>query len=76
MQLVAYSERTKGRRTVLPLPLDDGHDGFLPGWLLRQLADQRADVVGVVVMQDDPTETVTEQAPYALRVNGVLQPGG
>lgn len=76
VQLVAYSERTKGRRTVLPLPLDDGHDGFLPGWLLRQLADQRADVVGVVVMQDDPTETVTEQAPYALRVNGVLQPGG
>ena len=76
VQLVAYSALGKGTRTLLPIPLNERHDGLVPAWLLRQLVDQRADVVGVVVMQDDPTETVAEQAPYALRVNSVLQPGG
>jgi hypothetical protein len=32
--------------------------------------------VGAIVMYDEPTELVTDAAPYALRVNGVLQPGG
>ena len=34
------------------------------------------DVVGAVVMYDEPTEQVTDYAPYRLTVNGVLQPGG
>jgi hypothetical protein len=32
--------------------------------------------VGAVVMYDEPTETVSEYAPYRLVVNGILQPGG
>ena len=29
-----------------------------------------------MVMQDDPTESVTQYARYTLTVNGVTQPGG
>jgi hypothetical protein len=43
----------------------------VPGWILRSL-----DFTGAIVMYDEPTETVEDSAPYALRVNGVLQPGG
>ena len=33
-------------------------------------------VVVALVAYDEPTEQVTQYAPYALTVNGVLQPGG
>ncbi len=45
--------------------------------------DQRAlvvarpfDQVVAIVATDDPTELVRQYAPYALTVNGTLQPGG
>ena len=34
------------------------------------------DVVGAIVMYDEPTEQVSDYAPYRLTVNGVAQPGG
>ena len=75
LQLV--TQRARGRdRSVLRIPLNARHDTFVPGWALRHLLDRRAEFVGAVVMYDEPTETITESAPYALRVNGVLQPGG
>jgi hypothetical protein len=76
LQLVAHRERGQGRSTVLRIPLDSRHDASVPGWMLRRVLDRRAELVGAVVMYDEPTETVPESAPYALRVNGVLQPGG
>jgi hypothetical protein len=39
-----------------------------------QLAD--FDTVVAIVAYDEPTESVTQYAPYALTVNGVVQPGG
>jgi hypothetical protein len=42
--------------------------------LLRR-AD-RADVVSVLVMQNDPTELIDAYARYTLTANGVTQPGG
>lgn len=71
LQLVADGRQ----RSVLRIPLDDHNQAVVPGALLRRL-DRHAEVVGAVVMYDEPTETVSESAPYALRVNGVLQPGG
>ncbi|MDP9491297.1 MAG: immune inhibitor A [Actinomycetota bacterium] len=76
VQLIAYSERGHGRPIRLRIPLNSRHDSFVPGWALRRLLDHRADVVGALVMYDEPTELVTGSAPYALRINGVLQPGG
>jgi hypothetical protein len=35
-----------------------------------------ADTVVAVIAYDEPTETVQQYAPYQLKVNGVLQPGG
>ncbi len=43
---------------------------------LNKLIDRRADVVAAIVMYDDWSEQVLQYAPYALKVNGVLQPGG
>lgn len=43
---------------------------------LKRLFGKHGDVVGVVVMYDEPTERVTAHAPYRLTVNGVLHPGG
>jgi Immune inhibitor A peptidase M6 len=59
------------RGRVFRVPLNAAHDAFVPGWILRRLH-----VVGAIVMYDEPTETVEDAAPYALRVNGILQPGG
>ncbi len=33
-------------------------------------------VVSAIVTYHDGTETVLQYAPYTLRVNGVVQPGG
>ena len=30
----------------------------------------------MLVMYDEPTESIARYAPYSLKVNGVLQPGG
>ena len=68
-------QRRGARPDVVRIPLDSHHDASIRGRLLGGL-DRRAEAVAAVVMQDDPTETVSESAPYALRVNGVLQPGG
>jgi hypothetical protein len=63
-------------RSVVRVPLDARHDASVSGRILRRLVDRRAELVGAVVVHHDPTETVTASAPYALRANGVLQPGG
>jgi hypothetical protein len=36
----------------------------------------RADVVSVIVMQNDPSELVDAYARYTLSANGAAQPGG
>jgi hypothetical protein len=66
----------RGRHSdVVRIPLDRHYDATVSGSLLRRHFDDRAEL-GAVVMHDDPTESLVESAPYALRVNGVLQPGG
>lgn len=79
VQLVAWDER--GRRvTVSKFRLDDDHErsftvrGRHGG--LNRLVNLNATHVGAIVMYDEPTESISQYAPYSLRVNGVLQPGG
>ena len=39
-------------------------------------AQAPAETVAMLVMYDEPTETINRYAPYTLKINGVVQPGG
>ena len=75
VQLVAYDDSHE-TAWVFELPLDDQFAGAISGDELRAAIGDSADTVGAIVTYDDPTETVNQYAPYALTVNGELQPGG
>ncbi|MEV7225572.1 choice-of-anchor J domain-containing protein [Polymorphospora sp. NPDC051019] len=53
----------------------DGKDNFSVGWAQLLLLSAFPKVVAIVAY-DEPTEQVTQYAPYQLTVNGVVQPGG
>jgi hypothetical protein len=76
VQLVAYSTQGRPGSEVARLRLDAGHDAELGAKEAKHLFVGNPDVVAAIVTYDEPTETVVDSAPYALRVNGVLQPGG
>jgi hypothetical protein len=76
LQLVGYSSRSHRKVSEARVWLNSQHDAVLERHQLRSLLDSSADVVGAIVMYDEPTEQVAAYAPYRLRVNGVLQPGG
>ena len=59
------------------VPLDNSFgSGSLHGRELDRRVADHARTVSVIVTYHDSTETVGQYAPYALRANGVLQPGG
>jgi len=76
VQLVAYEEDRGGEARLAQLRLDDEMGASLRGGALRRAVGRRADVVAAIVMYDESTESITDYAPYSLKVNGVLQPGG
>jgi hypothetical protein len=84
VRLIAYSPsshaRTKGGHgrvaRIWTLHLNDSFDGYLSGWRLRKAIGWKARVVSAIVTYHDGTESVQQYAPYTLRVNGVVQPGG
>lgn len=69
-RVVAFDARG-GRTTVA-----DVRHGALTASQLSALRSAHADTVVAVVNHYEPTEKITSGAPYALTVNGVLQPGG
>ena len=76
VQLVGYSGDRDKRAFIHRLRLDARLRGELSGAALRTLLAPGYDVVAAVVTYDEPTEGKAAYVPYALRVNGVLQPGG
>jgi hypothetical protein len=56
-------------RTVPTLTTTDVDSAPLP-------ALEAENVVAAVVTYDEPTESITDYAPYTLKANGVTQPGG
>ncbi len=75
LQLVAYTkDHKKISRTTLKL--NRRNDGFWTERELDKAVTKKADTVAILVMYDEPTESIFDYAPYALRVNGILQPGG
>lgn len=73
VQLVGHDD--KGRAWHHRMRLDRDFEGILSRRELARLLG-KSTVTAAIVMQDDPSETVTQYARYTLRVNGVLQPGG
>jgi hypothetical protein len=74
VQLVAYTDdHREAWRTTLTL--DENHNAVVAGDVVRRLGDQ-AQTVAAIVTYDEPTETITQYAPYVLKANGVPQPGG
>jgi hypothetical protein len=75
VQIVAW--KTDGSEVwVGRLPVGSGNAGSLQGQALRDIIGDVAENVGIIVTYDEPTESVTEYAPYTLNVNNVKQPGG
>ena len=86
VQLISYSSLT-GRfpfrnaqtiATITRLDLDENFD--FSGMPLSLGASEflaiANDVVAAIVTFEDPSETITQYAPYVLKANGVVQPGG
>ena len=74
VRLIAYGA---GRRAWIgEVPLDEDFNGVLQGGGLRNAIGTQAEVVAAIVTYHDSSETVLQYAPYTLRVNGVIQPGG
>ena len=75
VQLVAWTD--DGTQVwVGRIPLGAGHEGALGGGALDGVIGTTAENVGVIVTYDEPTETITQYAPYELTVDNVDQPGG
>ena len=80
VQLVGYGDGS--RAYLAQVPVRRGADGDFHATLrtnqLRNLLgkSKATTTVAAIVMQDDPTESVTKYARYRLTANGVLQPGG
>ena len=74
VMLVAY---TPGQNAyITTLPLGDGFTATLEGDALTAAIGTGSEVVAAIVMYDEPTETISAYAPYELRVDNKLQPGG
>jgi hypothetical protein len=74
VMLVAY---TPGQTAFLTtLPMGEGFTSTLEGEALTAALGPASQVVGAIVMYDEPTEQVPYYAPYELRVDNRLQPGG
>jgi hypothetical protein len=76
VQLVGYSSTGSFATSVAQVPLDSNFSASLGVAQLRQALGDQVDVVAAIVSYDEPTESITDYAPYTLKVNGVTQPGG
>jgi hypothetical protein len=58
------------------ISLDEDFNGVIRGGALRKAIGFVPTTVAAIVTYHDGTEQVLQYAPYTLRVNGVIQPGG
>jgi hypothetical protein len=75
VQLIAYDDAHSTAR-IARFALDANRSGSLSGAALDAAIGTTAQTVAIIVMQDDPNESVPAYARYELKVNGVTQPGG
>lgn len=76
LQLVGLDANNANGTILARVPLAGGHTASLSRGALRSLIGDQAGTVGAIVTYDESTESIAAYAPYQLKVNGVLQPGG
>jgi hypothetical protein len=76
VQLVGLDSKNAKQAILAQVPLANGRTASLTGGALRSLLGNHAGTVAAIVSYDESTESITAYAPYELKVNGVLQPGG
>jgi len=77
LQLISIGARQGKQATLVQVPVKSGRTYSLDAkFLFRLLLGRDAETVAMLVMYDEPTESIARYAPYTLKVNGVLQPGG
>lgn len=76
LQLVGLDAKTDNGTILVRVPLGDGRTASLSGGALRSLLGNHAGTVAAIVTYDESTESISAYAPYELKVNGVVQPGG
>ena len=75
VRIVSY-DRDHTVAQIANVPLNGSFEGRLSGRDLERRVADGAQIVAVIVTGHDSTESVNQYAPYVLRANGVLQPGG
>jgi immune inhibitor InhA-like protein len=69
VQLVAWKTQGTSPVAITRLALNSSFDATVSGKQLRKvLGGARADFVGAIVTYDEPTESITDYAPYTLTV--------
>ncbi|HEU5213031.1 MAG TPA: choice-of-anchor J domain-containing protein [Gaiellaceae bacterium] len=76
VQLIGLDTDKKTPVALGTVPLNPAFEANLEGGKIRSIIGTQAEIVGVIVTYDEPTELITEYARYQLWANGVLQPGG
>jgi hypothetical protein len=76
VQLVGLDSKNAKQAILAQVPLANGRTASLTGGALRSLLGNHAGTVAAIVSYDESTESITAYAPYELKVNCVLQPGG
>ncbi len=74
VQLVAFNSRKVVH--LAKVTLNDEFEGFLGAGRIHDLLGTQARKVAAIVTYHDSSDTVAQYAPYELRVNTILQPGG
>ena len=78
LQLVSIGAKDGKRATLIQESLQSGktHSLNIKKLFANALKRDPAETVAMPVMYDEPSESIARYAPYSLKVNGVLQPGG
>jgi hypothetical protein len=77
LQLISIGAKHGKRATLVQVPLKSGRTYSLSARnLFKALLGRDAETVAMLVMYDEPTESIARYAPYSLKINGILQPGG
>ncbi|MGZ8782209.1 MAG: peptidase M6 [Gaiellaceae bacterium] len=77
LQLISIGAKHGKRATLVQVPVKSGRTYSLDAkHLFKALLGKDAETVAMLVMYDEPSESIARYAPYTLKVNGVVQPGG